>query len=98
MHLITLLNASSNSPEFSFLSNCTHIHTLIISFGFDPIKDFEAVWFLFLKTQNTILLFYENRSCSLNIVFLMFSVCFNKKKKKKKLGSKRVFYVFFICP
>ena len=46
---------------------------------------FRHVWFLFFNTvientENTILVFSENYSCYLNIVFFVFSVFENKKK------------------
>ena len=52
------------------------------------------VWFLFLKTvlrtifeniENTILVFSKNCSCSLNLVFSMFSMFF----RTKKIGNRK---------
>ena len=54
------------------------------------------VWLLFFKivlenTENTILMFFENYSYSLNLVFTVFSVFFKKKKKKR---IKCVLFIF----
>ena len=39
---------------------------------------------IFENTENTILVFSENFSCSMNLVFFVFFIFFITKKKKKK--------------
>ena len=46
----------------------------------------------FENTKNIILVFSENCSCSLNLVFSMFSVFF----RTKEMGTKRVLCVFLV--
>ena len=53
---------------------------------------FRPVWFLFFNTvientENTILMFSENCSCYLNIVFSVFYVFENKKKTRNQTCS-----------
>ena len=48
---------------------------------------------VFENTKNTILVFFENCSCYLDLVFYVFSVfCHNSEK----LGTKRVFPILLV--
>ena len=48
---------------------------------------------VFENTENTILVFFENRSCFLNFVFSVFIMFFRTKKKEEK----QTCFPFFIC-
>ena len=50
---------------------------------------------VFENIKNTILMFFKNCFCYLNLLFSIFFVFFRKKNKKKKLGTKG-FLIFIV--